>query len=144
MPIDQAVFLRIDTASGCPGLEGACGETVVSALLNAREKGWFDLLGFVVLPREVQLLIVPRAKSAGEVLGSLEAALDKQLDGAKTVFDTDYYREKVDCDEEVRQRLKWMHLAPVRSRLTMKVDAYPYSSANSRYRSVLPLTQTLM
>src|SRR5258708_5612288 len=144
MPIDQAVFLRIDTWNGCHGLEGACGETVVSALLTAREKGWFDLLGFVVLPREVQLLIVPRAKATSEVLGSLEAALDNQLDGAKTIFDTDYYREKVDCNEEVRQRLRWMHLAPVRSRLTMRIEAYPYSSANSRHRSVLPLTETLM
>ena len=144
MAINQAVFLRLDTANGCPGLEGACGETVVSALLKAREEGWFDLLGFVVLPREVQLLIVPRAKAASQILSSLEAVLDNQLEGTKTVFDTDYYREKVDCDEEVRQRLRWMHLAPVRSRLTMRFDAYPYSSANSRYRSVLSLTQTLM
>ena len=61
MPFEQAVFLRIDTSDAQPYLDGAsCGELVISTLVNGRDKGWFDLLGFVVLPREIQLMIIPR------------------------------------------------------------------------------------
>ena len=50
MPYEQAVFLRIDTADSQPYLEGASSaELVVSTLFSGRDKGWFELVGFVVL-----------------------------------------------------------------------------------------------
>ena len=144
MPLDQAVFLRIDTSSGLSLLSESAGELVTSALIDAHRTGWFDLLGFCVLPKELQLLIVPRGKAPSEVLGCLEAVLDTKLEGIQKIFDPDYYREKVDCDEEIRQRLRWMHQAPVRSRLVTLMEAYPYSSANKRYQSVLNVAPTLL
>jgi hypothetical protein len=142
MPFEQAVFLRIDTADSQPYLEGAsCGELVVSALINGRDKGWFELLGFVVLPREIQLMIIPRRVAVHTLVNSLELDLYPQLSVlkpiSKTILDTDFYREKVDCDEEMKQRLRWMHLAPVRARLAMLAESYPFSSANARYRELI-------
>jgi hypothetical protein len=142
MPFEQAVFMRIDTAGSQPYLEGAsCGELVVSSLFNGRDKGWFDLMGFVVLPREIQLLIIPRRVAASSLITNLELDLYPQLSVlkpiSKTIFDTDFYREKVDCDEEIKQRLRWMHLAPVRARLTTLAEGYPFSSASTRYREML-------
>jgi hypothetical protein len=142
MPFEQAVFLRIDTADCQPYLEGASSaELVVSALFNGRDKGWFDLIGFVVLPREIQLLIMPRRLAVSSLVTSLELDLYPQLSVlkgiSKNILDTDFYREKVDCDEEVRQRLRWMHLAPVRARLTTLAEGYPFSSANMRYRELI-------
>ncbi len=143
MPVDQAVFLRIDTANGLPYLEGPSGELVVSTLLAANDKGYFDLLGFVVLPNELQVLMVPHGKPVTELLGNLEASVHTRLTDVATIFDTDIYKEKVDS-EEIRVRLKWMHQAPVRSRLATMSEAYPYSSANSRFRSLLKLEQIVM
>jgi hypothetical protein len=142
MPFEQAVFLRIDTVDCQPYLEGASsGELVVSALFNGRDKGWFDLIGFVVLPREVQLMIFPRRVAVSSLITNLELELYPQLSVLKpinkTIFDTDFYREKVDCDEEIRQRLRWMHLAPVRARLSTLAEGYPFSSASTRYREML-------
>jgi len=144
MPVDQAVFLRIDTTNGCPYLEGPSGELVVTTLLAAHDKGFFDLLGFVVLPNELQVLMVSHGKPVTELLGNLEASLHTWLTDVATIFDTDIYKEKVDCTEEIRLRLKWMHQAPVRSRLATLSEAYPYSSANSRFRSLLKLEQLVM
>jgi hypothetical protein len=143
MPVDQAVFLRIDTTNGCPYLEGPSGELVVSTLLAANDKGYFDLLGFVVLPNELQVLMVSHGKPVTELLGNLEASVHTRLTDVTTIFDTDIYKEKVDS-EEIRVRLKWMHQAPVRSRLATLSEAYPYSSANSRFRSLLKLEQIVM
>ncbi len=142
MPFEQAVFLRIDTADSQPYLEGAsCGELVVSALINGRDKGWFELLGFVVLPREIQLMIIPRRVAVHTLVNSLELDLYPQLSVlkpiSKTIFDPDFYREKVDCDEEIKQRLRWMYLAPVRARLATMAEGYPYSSASARYRELV-------
>jgi hypothetical protein len=142
MPFEQAVFLRIDTAEGKPYLEGpTSGEMVVATLFGGRDKGWFDLIGFVVLPCELQLMIFPRRVAAGSVVSSLEADLYPTLSVVKpistTIFDPDFYREKIDMDEELRQRLRWMHLTPVRARLTTLAESYPFSSANARFRAML-------
>ncbi|MCC7450113.1 MAG: hypothetical protein IT324_22035, partial [Anaerolineae bacterium] len=111
-----------------------------------RDKGWFDLIGFVVLPCEVQLMIVPRRVAAGSVISSLEAELYPTLSVVKpistTIFDPDFYREKIDMDEELRQRLRWMHLTPVRARLTTLAESYPFSSANARFRDMLRPVRT--
>ncbi|MEP7286254.1 MAG: hypothetical protein ABI947_10855 [Chloroflexota bacterium] len=141
MQIDQAVFLRIDTANGYPYLEGTCGESVVVSLLKGHANGWYDLLGFVVLPTELQILVVLKGKAVRDFLKYLETNVYSQLSSVQpletAVFDTDFYREKVDCSEEVYQRLNWMHLAPVRSHLVARSESYPYSSANVQYRPLL-------
>ncbi len=142
MPFEQTVFLRIDTAEGKPYLEGpTSGELVVSTLFNGRDRGWFDLVGFVVLPCEVQLMIIPRRVAAGSIVNSLEVEIYPQLSALKPIstmiFDPDFYREKIDMDEELRQRLHWMHLSPVRARLTTLAESYPFSSANTRFRDLL-------
>jgi hypothetical protein len=133
--VEQAVFLRIDTANNQPYFANAASaELVVSELIAGKDKGWYELLGFVVLPCELQLLVLPRRVAASAITASLEAAVFPRLTAlqpvAGAVFDTDIYREKVDCDEETRQRLRWMHLAPVRARLTTMANAYPFSSAS--------------
>src|SRR5579871_344899 len=129
MQIDQAVFLRIDTVNSSPYLTNAAGESIIDSLLEASSKRWFDLLGFVVLPAEVQLLIVPRGRPVNDILSTLESAARARLSDVELIFDPDYYREKVDCEEEIRQRLRWMHNSPVRARLTPMSSAFPYSSA---------------
>jgi hypothetical protein len=148
MAVEHAVFLRIDTADGSPYLDGTAGELIVSALLAARDKGWFDLLGFVVLPNEVQLLFVPRNLPVSILIGSLETSVYPTVCQTKSinhpVFDPDFYREKIDSNEDIKHRLQWMHLTPVRARLTRLSEAYPYSSANSRYQDTLNLAKTMM
>jgi hypothetical protein len=148
MTPEQAVFIRIDTADCKPYLQGpSCAELVVSTLFAGREKGWFDLIGFVVLPNEVQLLIYPRRLVVSTLVNSLETDLYPMMSVltpiSGSIFDTDFYREKVDCDEECRQRLRWMHLAPVRARLATLAETYPFSSANPRYRDLLRSIQSV-
>ncbi len=142
MAAEQVVFARIDTAEGKPYLEGAsCCELVVSALFGGQEKNWFDLLSFVVLPSEIQLLFIPRRLAINALVTSLEPELYPMMSVLKpigsTVLDPDFYKEKIDFNEEVRQRLRWMHLAPVRAHLTTLAESYPYSSAHPRYRELM-------
>src|SRR5262245_10775024 len=137
MPIEQATFLRIDTTNSTPYLEGSRGERAVSCLIEAHKNGWYELLGFVVLPAEIQLLIVPRGKATNDLIKFFESQVSSESGDGTIILDTDYYREKVDCNEEIRTRLRWMYNSPIRSRLAHTVDSYPYSSANSRFRDII-------
>jgi hypothetical protein len=137
MPIDQATFLRIDTLNSTPCLEGSLCELAVSSLIEGHKQGWYELLGFVVLPSEIQLMIVSRGKATKELLKFFEAQIQTVSGTNTTFFDTEYYREKVDILDEIRNRLRWMYAAPVRSRLATTTDSYPYSSANSRFRDII-------
>jgi hypothetical protein len=138
----QAVFARIDTADNQPYFEGtASAEVAVSSLFYGRDQGWFDLVGFVVLPQEMQLLIVPRSLAVSSLVINLETQIYPQLKLIQpitgTVLDPDFYREKVDCDEEVKQRIRWMHLAPVRARLATLAEGYPFTSANVKFQEFI-------
>ena len=139
MGVDQAVFLRIDTTNSAPYLEGEHGKIVADALLKTHRQNWFKLIGFVVLPAEVQVLFIPRFKAINDLLAFLEIEVRPHITAlpsdAARLFDPDIYREKVDSSEEVQQRLRWMHLAPVRARLITMYEAYPYSSANAQYKN---------
>jgi hypothetical protein len=138
----QAVFARIDTADNQPYFEGtASAEVAMSSLFYGRDQGWFDLVGFVVLPQEIQLLIVPRSLAVSSLVINLETQIYPQLKLIQpitgTVLDPDFYREKVDCDEEVKQRIRWMHLAPVRARLATLAEGYPFTSANVKFQEFI-------
>ena len=144
MSFDQPVFLRIDTENGSPCLADSSCESVITSLLSVSDKGWFDLLGFVVLPSELQLMVVPHGKTINDLLSLLESTVAATIGNSELVFDKDFYREKVDSEEEVRMRLRWMLQAPVRSRLANMSEAYPYSSANERFRDVVKASQRVM
>ncbi len=150
MAAEQVVFARIDTTDGTPYFEGAsCCELMIAALFGGQEKNWYDLLSFVILPCEIQLLFVPRRLAASLLVTSLEPEIHATVGVLKpigsNVLDTDFYREKVDFNEEVRQRLRWMHLAPVRAHLTTLAESYPYSSAHPRFRDlVYPLQKVTL
>src|SRR5579859_1712206 len=81
-PRARAYFVRIDTMHSKPFLEKrACVELVTTFLFNFRRQQWFDLIGFVVLPREMQLIIVPRTITINNLVNRLEKELAPLLAG---------------------------------------------------------------
>jgi len=141
-PRARAYFVRIDTTGRKPLLEKrSCIELVTTFLFNFRRQQWFDLIGFVVLPRELELIIVPRTLT----LNALVARLEKEtapflatlitLDGP--FWDPEIYSEPLDGAETVRSRLHVMIATPVKLRLAFAPELYDYSSANPRYAEEL-------
>ncbi len=138
----RAIFVRIDTTGGKPLLETrACVELVTTYLFNFRQQQWFDLIGFVVLPREMQLIIVPRMLTVNSLVERLERELSPLLGSLITLdgafWDPEIYSEPLDGTEAIRSRLQVMQATPVKLRLASSPDSYDFSSANPRYRNDL-------
>jgi hypothetical protein len=144
MNIYQATFIRIDTANGNVYLDQAHGDVVASTVIAGHDKGLYELLGFCVLPSELQILFIPKGKTTTDILRHFEDSLAPAFHDIKPVFDADIYREKIDSNEEIRNRIRWMHGAPVRARLVSVSNLYPYSSANARYQENLRAMKELL
>jgi hypothetical protein len=142
MSVERALYLRIDTTDSKPYLEGpSASELVVMALMAGKEKGWYDLLSFVVMPKEVQLLIVPRKLSTKQIVEHLEGEVHPFLSALKwvpgPVFDPELYQERIEMMEDIRQRRRIMHNSPVKAGLAPAASAYSFSTANPRYQDVI-------
>lgn len=138
----RAYFLRIDTTGRRPLLEKqSCIELVTTFLFNFRRQQWFDLIGFVVLPRELELIIVPRSLTLSALVARLEKETAPLLinliafDGP--FWDPEIYSEPLDGEETIRSRLHVMIATPVKLRLAVAPELYDYSSANPRYAEEL-------
>lgn len=134
----KAVYIRIDTLAGRPLLQTRpCLEIVLTFILNFRQQGWFELLGFLVMPKEIQLIVVPKDLTVNALVGRLESEtgplLAALLNSPQPIFDTEIYSEPLDGVEAIKSRLQMMHAAPVRARLAPIASAYDYSSANPRF-----------
>ena len=90
-------------------------------------------MGFVVLPNEVQLMIVPRHLTPMMAAEHLESEVGPVLSALTwvpgKVFDNDFYQERIDLVEDIRQRRRMMHNAPIKAGLCPSAAAYLFSRA---------------
>lgn len=138
----RAVFIRIDTSNSRPLLETrAANELVTVYLFNFRNQGWFDLVAFVVLPKELQLIIIPRDVTVNMLVSRLETHLGPLLcplvNTQQPIWDDEIYSETLESSEDIKSRIQLIHAAPVRLRLVTNPAAYDFSSANPRFQNEL-------
>ncbi len=143
-PFQRGVFIRVETAAGRAVLAGEpCAELATTILLNFRQQAAYALIGFVVLPKEIQMIIVPRevpAASLGKHFERACGALLCQLAGIEPpAFDDEVYLEPLDGSESLKSRMQGMLGTPVRLRLAGSPAAYDYSSANARFQNELDI-----
>ena len=140
--VEQAMYLRLETTDNKPYLQGiSAGELVITALVNGQQNGEFEVIGFVVMPTELQLLCVPKRLNARQIGEYIEAEIYPYLSALTwipgTVFDTELYQEKIECREDFNLRKRLMLNAPAKAGLVTMGTPYLFTSANSRYRDML-------
>jgi hypothetical protein len=138
----RAVFIRIDTNHSRPLLETrAANELVTLYLFNFRNQGWFELVAFVVLPKELQLIIIPREVTVNMLVARLEEHLSPLLcpliNVQQPIWDDEIYSEPLESAEDIKSRIQLIHAAPVRQRLSTNPSTYDFSSANPRFQNDL-------
>jgi Icc-related predicted phosphoesterase len=141
-PRSRAVFIRIDTHGSRPLLElRAANELVTTYLFNFRNQGWFDLVAFAVLPKELHLIIIPRSVSVNTLVMRLEEHLGPLLcpvvNAQQPIWDDEIYSEVLEATEDIKARIQLVHAAPVKARLSSNPVLYDFSSANPRFQNDL-------
>ena len=101
------------------------------ALERVRQSHRFVVAGYVLMPEHVHLLVnEPQKGSLATVLQVLKQTTSKKLKRSEEqqFWQRRYYDFNVWTDEKRIEKLRYMHLNPVRRSLTAKPEDWPWSS----------------
>jgi len=114
-----------------------CAELVISSLMCARDKGWWRILGFTIMPDHYHALI----GLTGARLSSIMASVDKytarrineRLRRQGSFWQDGFYEHLVRDRKDYDDILSYIHNNPVQAGLAQSADTWEYSTANERY-----------
>jgi REP-associated tyrosine transposase len=109
-----------------------------SALFGYREKGFFLLHAFVLMPDHFHLLLTPSAETTLErgvqyIKGGSAHAIGKELDLRFPVWQRGFSDHRVRDAEDFALHVRYIEQNPVKRRLVASACDYAWSSAFSRF-----------
>ena len=109
---------------------------VEEVVLTGRQRGWYYLIAYVVMPDHLHLVIRPRER---EVTAAVQAA--KSLSGRKVnallnkkgaLWRAGFGQKVIEDMVGAKRSIKYIEANPVRDRLASTPDGYRFSSAHRR------------
>jgi putative transposase len=103
-----------------------------------RQKGRFQLHGFVLMRDHFHVLLTPAAEISLEkcvqyIKGGFSFRAKKELGFAGEIWQAGYNEHRVKDASDYQQHVRYMHENPVRARMCGSPEEYEYSFANGRY-----------
>ena len=104
------------------------------------EHGYAHLLAFVVMADHVHwLFVLGERRSLDQVLhgfGSYtwQQVVPAQAPASRTIWEEEYHDRRLHTEEAVREAVEYVHGNPVKEGLCAKVEDWPWSTANARFR----------
>jgi len=134
-------FITIDCWAGRQLFKGEIAEILTDQLLRCRQKGYFLLHEFCLLPNHVHILLTPAGGTA------LEKAVQMIKGGASyrigkvrrvhTLWQDGYHDWRCRAEKDFQSYAKYIRENPVKAGLVTKPEDWPYSSANPKFAAVL-------
>jgi len=109
---------------------------------NQRERERVHLLGFVIMPDHLHLVIIPRGGTRisfiMQEIKKGSARLINRLRGRwGKLWRDEYYDYIIRDEEDLREKLRYVHHNSVKKGLVEDEQRYPFSSANPKYERFL-------
>jgi REP element-mobilizing transposase RayT len=118
-------------------------ETVISSIYVCREENWMSLLSFVVMPNHLHIIFMPRDKNPSQIMHSIKSytaiKINKQLERRGNLWQHGFWEYKIPSIEILLQKIQYIHNNPVRKNLSTSPEEYPFSTANSKYKTDLEM-----
>jgi len=141
-------FVTLDCRAGRQLLKGQIAEILTDQILCCREKGYYHLQEFCVLPNHLHLLFTPTADT------TLEKAVQMVKGGASyrichhrkvlVLWQDGYHDWRCRNEKEYRAYAAYICQNPVKAGLAERAEEWPYSSANPKFAEFLdPMPQGL-
>jgi putative transposase len=106
---------------------------VMDAIMHGKNQGWYDLLGFVIMPNHVRLAIVPVKRSVPAIMQGIKGFSSRKINemrNARGKLWQDGYRDfLIDNKKVIYQKLCYIEENPVRAGIAKNPIDYPFSSA---------------
>ena len=113
-------------------------EIVIDQVLNCRDRGFYKLHAFVVMPEHLHILITPSEAASLEkavqmIKGGSSFRIGKAHDRKVPVWHTGFHDRWIRDAHEYRIRKQYIEQNPVKARLADSPSVYVHSSASGRY-----------
>ncbi len=114
-------------------------EIVVQQILKCRDRGYYQLHEFVVMPDHFHALLTPGGDTTLEkalqmIKGGSAIRIRKELQFKFPVWQTGFHDRWLRDADEYSTRRNYILGNPVKARLAVTPSEYPWSSANRKYR----------
>jgi len=111
---------------------------VLEQLLACRERGYYKLHAFVVMPEHFHALLTPGGETTLEkamqmIKGGSAFRIRKELNYKLPVWQAGYHDRWIRDADEYETRRRYIALNPVTAKLIDRAEAYLLSSANGRF-----------
>ncbi len=141
-------FVTLDCWAGRQLLKAEIAETLTDQVLHCREKGYYSLHEFCVLPNHLHILFTPAANS------TLEKAVQMIKGGASyrirqerkslVLWQDGYHDWRCRNEKDYRAYATYIRQNSVKAGLGQAAEEWPYSSANAKFQGFLdPMPQGL-
>jgi putative transposase len=136
MDSERVFFVTAVTAQRLPIFRrGSTANLLIETLVHYRDLGRFLLHEFVVMPDHVHVLLSPAEEiSLERAMQFIKGGFSFRLKSRPPVWQPSFTNHRVRDFEDYAQHREYIWLNPVRARLVVAAEAYPYSSATGSIR----------
>jgi len=112
---------------------------VIETLLNCRKRGFYRLHDFVLMPEHLHMILTPSRNASLEkalqmIKGGSSYLIGKKVGAKFPVWQPGFHEHWIRSQEDYEQRRRYIALNPVKDRLAVAPQEYPYSSASGRFQ----------
>jgi putative transposase len=114
-------------------------EVVVDQLLQCRDRGFYQLHAFVLMPDHLHVLLTPTENSSLEkavqmIKGGSAFRIKKELLYQFPIWHEGFHDRWMRDESEYQPRLHYIAQNPVAAKLILTPTEYPWSSATGKWR----------
>jgi len=112
---------------------------LVEQILDCRERGFYRLHAFVVMPDHFHALLTPSEAATLEkamqmIKGGSAHRIGKELNYRLQVWQPGYHDRWIRDAQEYETRKRYIELNPVTAKLVDRAELYPLSSVSGRFQ----------
>ena len=140
---NQSYFITTTTEGRKPVFTNAEDALILwNVINNQRERGRFHLLGFVIMPDHLHLLIIPREViNISFIMQEIKKGSARLINESKgrrgKLWMSEYYDHVIRNENDLMEKVRYIHYNPVKRGLVQNEEGYPFSSANPKYEGFL-------
>jgi len=108
----------------------------IETLYHYREQGAYQLHAFVVMPDHFHALITPSGaleRAVQYIKGGFSHEARKQFGYAPDIWQRGFSDHRIRDWDDYERHIAYIHMNPVRARLSATAEGYPWSSAHAGF-----------
>jgi putative transposase len=118
--------------------ESQAAQILLEQILNCRDRGFYKLHAFVIMPDHLHALLTPSQEASLEkalqmIKGGSSHRIKQEMNYAWPVWQQGFHDRWIRDDAEYHARLEYVRMNPIAAKLTHRSEEYALSSACGKY-----------